>query len=201
MIENVARDQGANLTIVSADSNTTGARFLPGSTSQHVIRHSPCSVLILRSAKDSVDKSLDKILVAVDGSDKCLQSVLAAVEALNLEKSSLKIHIVHVVTLSPLVASFTPQSFATRLEENMVMEGEVALANANKAFSQIGFKSVDIELCNGNSAAEIIKVQDKIGADLIVIGSQGKGAVKHFLMGHVANRIVTHATAPTVVAR
>jgi len=201
MIEQVARDQGAHLMIVTA-GNGAGERFLIGSTSQHVIRHSPCSVLILRAPKAAEEiKALNKILVAVDGSDKCLQAVVSAVENLNLEKSTLNIHIAHVVTLSPLVASFTPQSFVAALEENMIMEGEVALANAQKVFSDRGYKSVDIEVAHGNSAGEIIKMADKTGAGLIVIGSQGKGAVKHFLMGHVANRIVTHASAPTVVAR
>ncbi len=82
-----------------------------------------------------------------------------------------------------------------------MMEGEVALANAKKAFSSKGYKSVEIEIGHGNAAGEIMKMLEKTKADLIVIGSQGKGAVKHFLMGHVANRIATHASAPTVVAR
>ena len=199
MIEQVSKDSGANLVAVTA-GNRAGDRFLIGGTSQHIIRHSPCSVLVLRRGAAAVDK-VERILVAVDGSDKCLQSVTSAVENLNLVKSELTITIVHVVTLNPLVASFTPQSFINLLEENLLMEGEIALANAKKAFSGQGYKAVEIELGHGNSAGEIIKMQDKTKAQLIVIGSQGKGAVKHFLMGHVANRIVTHATAPTVVAR
>ena len=199
MIEQVGRDQGANLTVVTA-GNRAGDRFLIGSTSQHVIRHSPCSVLVLRQGKAPIEK-VERILVAVDGSDKCLQAVTSAVESLNLVRSELSINIFHVVTLNPLVASFTPQSFVNLLEENLIMEGEIALANAIKEFSGKGYKAVEIELGHGNAAGEIIKMQDKSKANLIVIGSQGKGAVKHFLMGHVANRIVTHASAPTVVAR
>jgi nucleotide-binding universal stress UspA family protein len=199
MIEQVARDLSANLTVVTA-GNRAGDRFLIGGTSQHIIRHSPCSVLILRQGTAPIQK-VERILVAVDGSEKCLTAVTAAVEHLNLVKSDLSITICHIVTLNPLVASFTPQSFVTIMEENLLMEGEIALANAKKAFSGKGYKAVEIELGHGNAAGEIIKMQDKTMANLIVIGSQGKGAVKHFLMGHVANRIVTHASAPTVVAR
>jgi nucleotide-binding universal stress UspA family protein len=157
-------------------------------------------VLVLRQGSAPVEK-VERILVAVDGSDRCLQAVTTAIEHLNLVKSDVSITISHIVTLNPLVASFTPQSFVTIMEENLLMEGEIALANAKKAFSGKGFKSVEIELGHGNAAGEIIKLQEKIKANLIVIGSQGKGAVKHFLMGHVANRIATHASAPTVVAR
>jgi nucleotide-binding universal stress UspA family protein len=199
MIEQVARDLPANITVVTA-GNRAGDRFLIGGTSQHIIRHSPCSVLVLRQGLEAV-KKVDRILVAVDGSEKCLAAVTSSLEHLNLVKSEISINLVHVVTLNPLVTSFTPQSFVTLLEENLLMEGEVALANAKKAFAGQGYKAVEIELGHGNSAGEIMKIQEKTGAGLIVIGSQGKGAVKHFLMGHVANRIVTHAAAPTVVAR
>jgi nucleotide-binding universal stress UspA family protein len=199
MIEQVGRDQGANLTVVTA-GNRAGDRFLIGGTSQHIIRHSPCSVLVLRQGADPIEK-VERILVAVDGSEKCLAAVTSAVDNLNLIKSGVTIVICHIVTLNPLVASFTPQSFVTMMEENLLMEGEIALANAKKAFSGKGYKAVEIELGHGNAAGEIIKMQDKTRANLIVVGSQGKGAVKHFLMGHVANRIVTHASAPTVVAR
>ncbi len=199
MIEQVARDESANLTVVTA-GNRAGERFLLGSTSQHIIRHAPCSVLILRHGQPPMAK-VQRILVAVDGSERCLQSVVAATDHLNLQKSDVSINICHVVTLNPLVASFTPQSFITMMEENMLMEGEVALANAKKAFSTKGYKAVEIEIGHGNAAGEIMKMQEKTRADLIVIGSQGKGAVKHFLMGHVANRIATHAPTPTVVAR
>jgi nucleotide-binding universal stress UspA family protein len=199
MIEQVGRDQGANLTVVTA-GNRAGEKFLIGGTSQHIIRHSPCSVLVLRHGMPPLEK-VQRILVAVDGSERCLQSVTSAVEHLNLNKADVSINICHIVTLNPLVASFTPQSFVTILEENLLMEGEVALANAKKAFSGKGFKSVEIELGHGNAAGEIMKMQEKSKANLIVIGSQGKGAVKHFLMGHVANRVAMHATTPTVVAR
>jgi nucleotide-binding universal stress UspA family protein len=207
MIEQVAKDKKSDLLVVTAgkDSDT----FLIGSTSQHVVRHAPASVLVLRTGKSgaadvaapSNSLPVSKILVAVDGSEACLKAVTRAVDALNLDKSLLTINIVHVVVLSPMIASFTPQSFATLLEENMLMEGEAALANAQKAFSDKGYKSIEIELGKGNAANDLIKMQNKYQSDLIVIGSQGKGAVKHFLMGHVANRIVTHASAPTIVAR
>ncbi|MBU6450300.1 MAG: universal stress protein [Cyanobacteria bacterium REEB67] len=200
MIEQVARDIKADLTVVSAGSHA-GEQFLIGSTSQYVVRHAPSSVLVLRAPKQAQAKKIEKILIAVDGSDACLQAVRKAVDKLNLDKATVKINLVHIVVLSPLVASFTPQSFITALEENLLMEGEVALANAKKLFAENGYKAIDIELGKGNAAAEIIKMQTKYGSDLIVIGSQGKSGVKHFLMGHVANRIVTHATAPTVVAR
>jgi nucleotide-binding universal stress UspA family protein len=200
MIEQVARDLKVDLTVVSSGSHA-GDQFLLGSTSQHIVRHAPSSVLVLRALKQASAKKIEKVLIGVDGSDACLQAVSKAMDKLNLDRSTVKINLVHVVVLSPLVASFTPQSFVTALEENLLMEGEIALANAKKLFDEHGYKAIDIELGHGNAATELIKLQTNYGSDLIVIGSQGKGAVKHFLMGHVATRIVTHATAPTVVAR
>ncbi len=56
MIEQVSRDQGADLTVVTA-GNRAGDRFLIGGTSQHIIRHSPCSVLVLRQEHAASGKS------------------------------------------------------------------------------------------------------------------------------------------------
>jgi nucleotide-binding universal stress UspA family protein len=53
----------------------------------------------------------------------------------------------------------------------------------------------------GNPAAEIISAAESRGIDLIVIGRQGMSAVKRFLLGSVADRVVRHATCDVLVVR
>lgn len=53
----------------------------------------------------------------------------------------------------------------------------------------------------GNPAAEIISAAESRGVELIVIGRQGMSAVKRFLLGSVADRVVRHATCDVLVVR
>lgn len=198
MIEQAALDEKKEMVVV-----TTGRRagdvFLLGSTSANVARHAPCSTLVLRE-KIKLEAVKD-VLVAVDGSDHSLAAVEAAMQKLSLNLKDKNIHLIHVASVSPVVASLTPRGFVVAMEENLLMEGEVHLAKAQNSLKQHGFSKIDINLKSGNPAAEIIKAVDETKSQLVVIGAQGKGAIKHFLLGEVANRVITHAPVAVLVAR
>jgi nucleotide-binding universal stress UspA family protein len=53
----------------------------------------------------------------------------------------------------------------------------------------------------GNPAAEIISAAESRHVDLIVIGRQGMSAVRQFLLGSVADRVVRDATCDVLVVR
>src|SRR5579859_708505 len=52
----------------------------------------------------------------------------------------------------------------------------------------------------GNPAEEIINTAEEGEFDLIIVGIKGMSAVKRFLIGSVADRVVRHATVPVLVA-
>ncbi len=201
MIEQAAIDEKKELVVVSSGPRDSG-EFMMGSTSAHVARHAPCSTLVLRrNHTDETENSIENVLVAIDGSDNCLKAVESAMVTLNGQIKSKKIHLIHVASISTMVAALTPRSFSVQMEENLMMEGEVYLATAKKVLSEHGFKNIEILLKTGQPANEVIKAATAANAQLIVVGAQGKGAIKHFLMGEVANKIVTHAPVATLVAR
>src|SRR5262249_25479068 len=47
----------------------------------------------------------------------------------------------------------------------------------------------------------IVKHAESIGADVIVVGTHGRGAVSRLLMGSVAEYVVRHAPCPVLVVR
>ncbi|MCL6443312.1 MAG: universal stress protein [Alicyclobacillus sp.] len=53
----------------------------------------------------------------------------------------------------------------------------------------------------GVPANVICQTAQKIGADLIIVGSHGRGTVDRLLLGSVSNGVVNHATVPVLVAR
>ena len=50
----------------------------------------------------------------------------------------------------------------------------------------------------GTPHAQILKIADENHIDLIVMGTQGRGAILHALMGSVAERVVRHAKCPVL---
>ena len=60
---------------------------------------------------------------------------------------------------------------------------------------------VRARLVAGGPAAEILKVARGWRPDLIVIGTHGRGGVRHFLMGSVAEHVVRRASQPVLTLR
>lgn len=50
-------------------------------------------------------------------------------------------------------------------------------------------------------AAAIIDYAKKNNVDLIVVGTKGMTGLKHFLLGSVANNIISHAHCPVLAVR
>jgi nucleotide-binding universal stress UspA family protein len=57
------------------------------------------------------------------------------------------------------------------------------------------------QITAGGPAREIVKYAREAHVDLIVMGTHGRGAVEHFFMGSVAERVVRSAPCPVLTVR
>jgi nucleotide-binding universal stress UspA family protein len=60
---------------------------------------------------------------------------------------------------------------------------------------------IDIDLSEGEPAAEILKVAHDRHCDLIVMGTHGRTGLRHLLMGSIAEKVVRKADCPVLTAR
>lgn len=57
----------------------------------------------------------------------------------------------------------------------------------------------DIEIHHGSPVGLILEVADRIEADLVVVGSHGKGKLKYAFLGSVAEKILRKSHRPALV--
>jgi nucleotide-binding universal stress UspA family protein len=102
------------------------------------------------------------------------------------------------------------------LEEPFPMGGELYVAElpefrARRAadarqrlaemMASVGDVDATSEVLPGGPARQIVQTALDRGADLIVMGTHGRGAVAHLLMGSVAERVVRTAPCPVLTVK
>ncbi|MBI4754976.1 MAG: universal stress protein [Betaproteobacteria bacterium] len=140
-----------------------------------------------------------KILLAVDGSDHALR---AAQEVARLAGALREVPGIDVLFVHPPI----PVAFATAHVAPDVVdayyreEGEQALAGACDVLSAAGLAHVR-HVHVGAPAEIIAKLAGRFGADLIAMGTHGRGAVPSALMGSVAQKVLHLATVPVLLVK
>jgi nucleotide-binding universal stress UspA family protein len=199
MIEEVAKDNHHDLIVITSGTHKNDL-FKLGSVSSQVARHAVASTLVLHKQSETKEES-STIVIGIDGSASCLKSITNALSKLDTLKKDSTIHLAHIVKVSPVVAAVTPFAFVTQLTENLLMEGEVYLTQTKNELANLGYNNVELHLSQGEPAKILMDLAASLNARLILLGAQGKGAIKHFILGHVADRVVNNTDIATLLAR
>jgi nucleotide-binding universal stress UspA family protein len=143
-----------------------------------------------------------KALVATDGSTSAIAAARAARSLLAAGTELL------LVTVIPTPED--PEESAGGFEGPIVSEEEAAewaarAAEAGRAALEQTAAAVDgaeLQLVEGDDAgATIASVAERVGADVLVIGSSDKGVLRRLLVGSVMHHLVHHAPCPVLVVR
>ena len=191
-----AEESRSDLIIVGQRGMTATPSFLLGGVSQKVATYAPCSVLV---AKESVG-TLDRILVAVDGSDASHK----AVTFLLRHPFKVPLHVT-VVTVWPQregeVLGRSPaghkKSELRRVIEHKGEELLDRIANELKA----GPYTVTTELLQGDPAAVLLDATVRHQAQMVIVGSRGMKAIKRFLLGSVSEKMLVYSACSVLIVR
>jgi len=142
--------------------------------------------------------SFQSILVSVDladTSDKVLGFAIDLASKLGARLTVLHVYSLPVYNLPD--GSFVPTAeVATSIAGAAQKQLDATVA----AYSDRGVPLVGL-LRNGSPQQEIVDVANEIGADLIVIGTHGRGVIGRALLGSVAQTIVRTAKQPVITIR
>ena len=142
--------------------------------------------------------SFQKILVPVDFTEASERALDHGIELAKQFGSSLTL--VHVYSLP--VYNFPDGSFIPTAEV-IASLASAAQQQLDAWVSKRRASGVEIrgELRSGSPAEEICKLANEVGADLIVIGTHGRGLLGRALLGSVAQNVIRHATQPVLTVR
>lgn len=134
------------------------------------------------------------IVVGVDGSDPALCALdWAAAEA---RRRQVPLNIVTSYTIPVFAASSMDAGYAT-LDDQVIRDGAQEVLDA--ARDRVGDIGVDVRLRieSGDPAGVLMELSEQ--ADLVVVGTRGRGGFVGRLLGSVSSALPAHAKCPTVV--
>lgn len=146
-----------------------------------------------------------KILVGVDGSDSALKAVALASDMCAVHGAELVL--VHVVQLSAIADQVLKMSATEHLKEDpkTIMEklSQEVLDKARASATGAGVPAEKITGLSkdGDQARQLIRAAKDHKADLIVLGTRGRGRMEGLLLGSVSQKIAALAPCPCLITR
>jgi nucleotide-binding universal stress UspA family protein len=140
---------------------------------------------------------LNHILVPTDFSKSGRNALKYAVTLADEFGSA--VHLLHVVEPIPpgvLMSRIPMEDFRTNLMENAQQQ----MDELRNLWSEYNFPVTEV-IKEGNPFVEIIQFARENDVDLIILGTHGRGAIQHALMGSVAEKTVRKAPCPVLTVR
>jgi len=198
----IARAKALRARVVVVGSRGLGAvgRLLLGSVSRSIVHRATTSVLVARGRV----RAPRRFLIGVDGSRHSREAV-AFVAALAVPPGgqATLIRVVEPINVAsmgllPGRARALVAGEAMSLHRQHLAAARRQLEAARARLVRAGWR-VRVEVRTGRPLDEVLSRSSS--ADVLVVGAQGVGAIKHLLLGSVAGGAVARAPIPVLVVR
>jgi nucleotide-binding universal stress UspA family protein len=140
---------------------------------------------------------MKRILIATDGSAAAQQAVELGVDLALHEGAA--VAIVQVLPSSDVIA-MDGFGLVGHVPYEVMAHDQAVLDEAVAVADREGVPAVP-KLLRGEPVTEIVTYADLLGADLIVVGSRGHGALASALLGSVSRGVLARAGRPVLVVR
>jgi nucleotide-binding universal stress UspA family protein len=196
--ELVDRSRDALLLVVGSRGRGAGRSALLGSVALHCATHAHCPVVVVHPSAEAADLP-PRVVVGVDGSTASRVALAVA-----MDEAARRDGVVEVVASYQLTDYWTDLSSVVVPSEQEVrerVEGQAReMMDAVRA-ERLGADAplVRVEVQEG-PAGEVLTRRSR-GADLLVVGSRGRGAFRALLLGSIALHCAMHAQCPVMVVR
>ena len=139
-----------------------------------------------------------KILVPVDFSDHASRALDTAIEL--AKQADGRLHLVHSYPIAPVMLAPYEISMPLDLERSVREAANKQLADLAERVRKAGVP-VETSTSAESPSEAIVHCAEKIGADLIVMGTRGLTGLKHVLLGSTAERTLRLAPCPVLTLK
>jgi nucleotide-binding universal stress UspA family protein len=189
----------ADLVVMGSHGHGGVKRFVLGSIADEVARHAPVPVLVVRGGSAPPPAvQLTRIVVPLDGSELAEQAMpVAASLAADL---GVPVHLMRVLDVDALRA--TVQAGIHAAAAYMRSHGEIQhhaeeyLAEQTQQLRNRDL-ALTTEVLTGSPAVTLLDAIRPV--DLVVMTTHGRGGVRRWLLGSVADKLVRAAAAPVLL--
>jgi nucleotide-binding universal stress UspA family protein len=137
----------------------------------------------------------DKILVAVDHSEMSDRAVMAARDLATLSKGEVWVLHLREREVAVKTGALPPDETTEEAKAEVAEAVEVLTHGGVTAHGEVS------NTIFGYAAREIVTYAKEIGADVIVMGSRGRGDIAGLLLGSTAHKVIHLSDRPVLVVR
>ena len=192
------REKGIDLVVMATHGRGGIGRAWLGSTADALLRLCEAPVLLIRPVAAASTAVFAQVLAAVDGSPIAGHVVDAAAPL--SEKGDCTL--LHVLTPPPAYPSHHIPDAREREREELERRKAAAISFLDTMAERAevrGLEPVAKLVVDENVAATILREAEQTGADLIALGTHGRGPVLRAILGSVADKVIRSATVPVLV--
>ena len=190
----------ADLLVIGTHGRGGVERFMLGSTSDKVVRQAGCPVLVVPShAEAPPNGRFRRILCGIDFSPPSLRAFRYA---LHLARPDGEVLLLHAIEMPPelrerqVAAAFDVEAVRTAAEKAAQQRLEALFPGADAPPVPIASQVVE-----GRAHRQILDVARQECADLIVLGTRGRGAVDRWLFGSNTQAVLHDAPCAVLTVR
>ena len=183
----------AALLVVGSRGRGGFSGLLLGSVSQRCVDHAPCSVAVIPSTWAGTTHG--RVVVGVDGSDASYGALHWAIaEAARREA---RLDVVNAYGFHQYPSPYGP---TVAIDPGQMEKSSKAILDEMVAGASGGSdRPKTLELISASLTPAPALLESAKGADLLVVGSRGRGSFRGLLLGSVSQQCVHHAPCPVVV--
>lgn len=189
----------ADLIVCGSRGRGTLSTMLLGSVSAELADRAHCPVLVARN------NAVSRAVIAHDGSDPARLAERIVGDWPFFEGLP-----IHVIGVRPAIerwtdafSSLTHDSVIERYEQTMADLGRRHARAVDEAVARLreAGRQAEPKMLDGDPAAQIVEESERIGADLVVVGTHAFTGIDRLLLGSVARSVLLHSSASVLVVR
>jgi nucleotide-binding universal stress UspA family protein len=193
----------ADLLVIGTHGRSGFDRLVLGSVTEKILRKAPCPVLTIpRRTPDAVPAGAGlytRILCGVDFSDCSLAGLSCAADF--ARRGAEWLGVVHAIEVPPATYEGANEYAVAVLQTELEADAKTRFAQLLPGLGASGRYQTEPIVVTGKPYRELLRIAGERGADLIVLGVQGRGVLDQMLFGSTANHVIRQAACPVLTLR